>query len=431
MKTLPHYLLEVDDTDELGIVETSYVEYPATGLGVYLFSKEDEEVQPKLKTFSVEGFERMTSGVLMMPDTKYLKRDKEGNLYTVEFKSDTLKRALLKYIKAGFDDVVKLEHSVELWDKKFVAVEHWIIEDENTKSPIFGHSLADLGYNPKQIPAGTIMKTTYVQDEEFWNEFILSGKINGYSLGGLFEMKEVVVTEEEFKAPEIKALLNDLGIEGDNITLTAEDGTKLKFGATITIDEEVANGEYTIQGQSFRVVEGVLVDKVKGEFSDEVSLASVVDTPSTEPTETPSDETSEVVEPTTTETVEVPVEDELEVSEEDKDDENVTVSNENDEKEENSNTTHAITKEAVSNDRFEELLKRVESIETANKQKDTRIAELEAQLEEKDSKNKELKNKLGKQLPTNKTKLNSVKPTPNNVNTNKTKIRVGNRDILV
>jgi hypothetical protein len=32
---------------------------------------------------------------------------------------------------------------------------------------VLGLSLEDMGYNPQDIPVGTVMKSTYIQDEQF------------------------------------------------------------------------------------------------------------------------------------------------------------------------------------------------------------------------------------------------------------------------
>jgi hypothetical protein len=59
----------------------------------------------------------------MMPDTKYIRTDKEGNFYTVSFSKESLYNALVKYLKAGNADNVKIEHNGQLLEG-FVAIEH-------------------------------------------------------------------------------------------------------------------------------------------------------------------------------------------------------------------------------------------------------------------------------------------------------------------
>jgi len=131
----------------------------------------------------------MVSGVWFMPDTKYLRYDKVRGLYTVEFKREALKDALVKYLKNDFANNVKVEHEGQYLDG-FVSVEHWIYDEDNKVSPIFKHTLSDLGYEDEQVKLGTVFKTVYIQDEQFWNEEVMTGKVKGFSIGGLFTLEE-------------------------------------------------------------------------------------------------------------------------------------------------------------------------------------------------------------------------------------------------
>lgn len=213
---IPNYLMTTEDT-EANVFETSFVSAPATDRGFLMFSRDESAVNklaPKNQNFTIlkdenfkildkskvdsTEFQRMTSGVWMMPNTKYIRQTESGELYTVEFTAETLKAALLKYLKSGFANLVKSEHSGEYLDG-FVAMEHWIIEDENTLSPIFQLSLADLGYKASDIPKGTVMKTTFVADEQFWQEKILTGMVKGYSIGGLFNLTPLDAKQQSFR----------------------------------------------------------------------------------------------------------------------------------------------------------------------------------------------------------------------------------------
>lgn len=186
-----HFLMDTEEEDS-NIYETSFVESPATGFDFLKFS--NNEIKEHVKTLEFKKVEdkeykRMVSGVWFMPDTKYVRYSKEEGIYTVEFKRESLKNALIKYLKSDYANLVKVEHQGSYLEG-FVSMEHWIYEDENTKSPIFGLTLADLGYDKSQVKAGTVFKTVYVQDEQFWNDEILTGKVKGFSIGGLFSLEE-------------------------------------------------------------------------------------------------------------------------------------------------------------------------------------------------------------------------------------------------
>ena len=192
------------------------------------FNDESKKANLGFAKPEVEGRQRITSGVFMMPDTKYIRVDKDGNYYTVSFSKESLYNALVKYLKAGNADNVKVEHNGQLLEG-FVAIEHWVIRNEKTVSPVLGLSLKDMGYNPQDIPVGTVMKSTYIADEQFWNDMILTGKVTGYSLGGLFELTEFDFSNEVNKfygndiTERFKSAYGESFTNSNGIVLSIED----------------------------------------------------------------------------------------------------------------------------------------------------------------------------------------------------------------
>lgn len=205
---VPIYLLSVDEYGEEAVNETSFVSEPATGQSFLAFSNDKRKLAFKQIDKSGE-YKRITSGIWMLPDSPITRYDENDNEYRVMFTKESLEQALLKYLKADKSNVTLFEHSKPVSD--CIAIEHWIIKDKHTKSPVLNLSLEDLGYDPETIPEGTVMKSTYIKNEEFWNDFILTGKVSGYSIGGLFNlnkinpMKKVQKMSEEI-LDDIKAL---------------------------------------------------------------------------------------------------------------------------------------------------------------------------------------------------------------------------------
>ena len=249
---IPNYLMTTEDT-EANVFETSFVSAPATDRGFLMFSRDESAVNqlaPKNQNFTIlkeedfkildkskvdaTEFQRMTSGVWIMPDTKYIRQTESGELYTVEFTPETLKAALLKYLKAGYSNLVKLEHSGEYLDG-FVAMEHWIIDDESTLSPIFKLSITDLGYKASDIPKGTVMKTTYVVDEMFWQEKILTGMVKGYSIGGLFNLTPLDAKQQAFRKEGLPEVAKE---EEQKVEAVAEEFQTIEVKVEIEVCDE-------------------------------------------------------------------------------------------------------------------------------------------------------------------------------------------------
>ncbi len=240
IKELPNFIMDTEDEETI-INETSFVESPATGFNFLKFSKSDVK-EFKFSNLESKGHQRMASGLWFAPDTKYMRNS--GNMYyTVEFKKEDLKEALLKYLKSDFSNNVKVEHKGEYQDG-FISMEHWIYENENTLSPVFGLSVSDLGYDPSEIKVGSIFKTVFVESESFWNEQVLTEKVNGFSIGGLFNLKEEKKAFDQYfstiQATASEAIKEEvIEIKEEVIEVIAADSLSVVSAEASLLDEKV------------------------------------------------------------------------------------------------------------------------------------------------------------------------------------------------
>ena len=261
---LPNFLMTTESVED-NIFETTYTEDPAVERDFYFFNNQKDNV--KQQTFQIldsqsVDYERVTSGVWMMPDTKYLRQTEEGDFYTVEFTKEDLFEALKKHLKTGYRDNTQLEHNGNNL-VTFETLEYWVIKDENTLSPIYGLSLEDLGYNFEDIPVGTVMKTTYVSDEDFWNDYIMSGKVSGYSIGGLFTMKPDL--RDEVMETKQSSLFRSMGLAQKEGSLILNDDSVIDLKEDVKINNEVVkDGEYTTKlGFTLTIKDGQLIEYAK------------------------------------------------------------------------------------------------------------------------------------------------------------------------
>ena len=258
-REIPNYKMTVDEDDVENIFETSFVNAPATDRFFALFNK---QTKVQLKQ---DQSQRIVSGVWMMPDTKYYRND-GGYEYTVEIEREDLFKAYLKYLKNKKYETVKFEHQGQE-STDFPVLEHWVLTDYAQKSPTFGFSLEDLGHTNEEIPLGTIFKTVYVPSEEFWNDYILTGKYNGFSIGGVFDLK---------KTPEMSVLttqmFSSLGLKQNSFT-TEINGLSVEFKNDIC-QTPIMDGAYDLSfGFTIEVSKGAIVKfyktKKKEEMQDE------------------------------------------------------------------------------------------------------------------------------------------------------------------
>lgn len=185
------YDMEASDKDSF-VYETSLVSDPATGFEWLRFKKEDNTKISFKKVLDAENpKKRMISGLWFLPDTPLKRIDANGELYATKITREELFKAFENYLKRG-DRLFQFEHNgIPL--KGVIDVENWVYTEDNKLSPVYGLSLEDLGYDESKVPYGSVFKTVYIEDEEFWNEYIESGKLTGFSIGGLFNLKEAGV----------------------------------------------------------------------------------------------------------------------------------------------------------------------------------------------------------------------------------------------
>ena len=279
---LPNFQLSVGDVeDDENVYATSLVNDPATRMKVQVFSNKEREKEKELKDIqlkfaqmpSTNEYQRIISGVWMIPDTKYY-RNVEGFEFTVSFTKAELKKALLNYLKNDYSNYFDYEHNGQLIDN-LISIEHWIIESKDTRSPIMGYSLADLGYLSEEVKVGTVMKTVYVKDEQFFNELILTNKVTGFSIDGFFNLKEIdTMITEQFSN---KNMFQALGLDQISGTVITNDGNLSfnKNGITLN-DVKVTEGEYKTQlGFNIVIKKGAVVDFGFEEVQASVTVDSV------------------------------------------------------------------------------------------------------------------------------------------------------------
>lgn len=245
--------MKADGQGEL-IYETSFVQAPATEKNFLAFANEKQT--QTFKQLDNQGYERCVSGIWMTADTPILRLSTDGlSYYYVRFSKENLKEALLKHLKSGNGDNFQFEHNGSEVGG-CATVETWIIDSPDTKSPIYGFSLEDLGHNPKDIPIGTIFKTVFINNSEVWSR-IMSGELKGFSIGGTFGLDLIENVNQQFSKPE-KMTYNVQKhlVKGDVINYK---GKTYKFENERIMDE---NKAYTgkLQFENVGIYELIIMD---------------------------------------------------------------------------------------------------------------------------------------------------------------------------
>ena len=157
---------------------------------------------PSTKTkFNIDDEKRTIVGPAMVPDKMIPRVGMTGEMYSVFFTEETIRKISEKFLREKHTDKTNLEHTpINLSD--VYVIESWIIEDpENDKSSKFGF---------KNLPKGTWMVSMKVEDDTVWKS-VKQGNIKGFSVEGYFVEKLIFNKEDE----QVQTIINILNNTND------------------------------------------------------------------------------------------------------------------------------------------------------------------------------------------------------------------------
>jgi len=183
-----------EEQEESGIDAISIVESPAIESDFIALNSAE------IKLAEINKEKKILMGALLIPNKPIYRNGAEGEYY-IFFSKDTVVKASQMYLKNGYQNNSTLEHEKAL--SGLTLVESWIVEDDiQDKSRKYGLN----------VPVGTWMGSVKVNNDEVWKEYVLSGKVKGFSIEGYFadkmeKPKDEVVAEEILN--KIKSILTN------------------------------------------------------------------------------------------------------------------------------------------------------------------------------------------------------------------------------
>jgi len=173
MKT---YQAKYNPLTNKGVYGISLVENPAME-GLFVALSKDEKVEFK----TVDEEQRILMGLVLEPN-KPIYRNQNGEEFNIVFNEQTIKELSYGFFKNNSHSNSTIEHSL---DKKIQGVtftESWIVENStNDKSNNFGFS----------YPKGSWVAVMKVDSEEVWNDYVKTGKVQGFSIDAMLSLEEV------------------------------------------------------------------------------------------------------------------------------------------------------------------------------------------------------------------------------------------------
>lgn len=258
-----------------GVFAISLVKDPATTEHFIAMSN-----QEKLITMAkVDEEQRVVMGLVLQPNQLIPRYNEETQEeYNIVFSEETIKDLSQNFFKSNSQKNSKLEHDTPIEDITFV--ESWIVENsEIDKSANFGMS----------YPKGSWVATMKIDNDEIWNDYVKSGKVQGFSVDAFVDLQEINLKTEikmNKKQKSILTMLKEIVAGADAQDVAVElgsvksgdldiqfEGETLEVGTAVFVMQEeekvqLPDGDYTLEDESVLVVKDGVVDSM-GEATEE------------------------------------------------------------------------------------------------------------------------------------------------------------------
>lgn len=251
MNKLPLYKIKINPDSDKGVYAISLVDEPAIESNFFKLSKIPVEFQ-----FSADQDKGFLYGPLLIPD-KLIYRKIGDEEFNIVFDKETIEIIANKFNKHKLGDSLNFMHS----DKTVSGfmLENWIIEDStNDKSSKY----------VKNLPNGTWFSKIKIEDKSFWDKYIKSEELKGFSVEVNVDGLELMLNKNKNFTMEENELKNDL-----QLGATASDFTdKLEVEVTETVVEEKNTSEEVQENAEKSVEEQVndfltpVIEKYDGMF---------------------------------------------------------------------------------------------------------------------------------------------------------------------
>ena len=261
-----------------GMLRISLVDFPAVESDFQKFGK-----PVRVQMESEE--KRLILGVIMRANYPIYRIDERGEYYTM-FSADTIRSMTEKYLEENRQNRVNLMHAGE--EVRGVSMTQLFIKD-STKG------IVPKGF--EEIEDGSLFAEFHIHDEEIW-AWIKEGLLRGFSLEGLFVMKEAedFISEnmklnfEKMKETLKKIVSKFAQISTDKGILTCEGEVEVGKDVYLLHEDgeiaDVADGEYVAEDGRVIVVADSKVAEVREPAEPE--------TPNAEPANNAEENPSEV-----------------------------------------------------------------------------------------------------------------------------------------
>ena len=195
---LPLYMLEISDDplDDAEVQFVALVDRPAIQKNWNAFKNEQ-----KFQIISED--KHIISGCAMLADTPIFRSDANFGDYYVAFSKDTIVKIVQKYFKKGYQNNVNLMHDPNQIETGVTMFESFISDKTRGILPMKGF---------EDAPDGSWFVSMLVENDAVWQQ-VKEGKINGFSIEGIFNYTPKIPKEQQVMS-EIYKILEEVELGG-------------------------------------------------------------------------------------------------------------------------------------------------------------------------------------------------------------------------
>ena len=193
----------------------------------------------------IDKEQRILMGLVLQPNLPVY-RNQNGEEFNIVFNEDTIKNLSYHFFKANNQKNSTIEHEDKIEGVTFV--ESWIVED----SKIDKSAIHNFNY-----PVGSWVATMKVDSDEVWNDYVKTGKVQGFSVDAMLELKEVNLKSDINMSinEKILALLRRVDARVGGVPAEIEtEVVEVKMGSVKTAD-----GAMSFEYEGEELVAGVAV----------------------------------------------------------------------------------------------------------------------------------------------------------------------------
>ena len=222
-----------------GVYAVSLVESPAME-GLFIALNKQEEIQFK----EVDKEQRILMGLVLEPN-KPIYRNQNGEEFNIVFSEATIKDLSYNFFKQNNQKNSTIEHDTEQKIAGVTFVESWIVEDSKKDKS------ANFGFN---YPKGSWLATMKVDNDEIWNNYVKTGKVQGFSIDAMLSLKEVNLKSEVNMSDQILEETQKsnslLEILMSKLGLNKEEQVEVKLGSVKAKDGSI---DFEFEGEELEI----------------------------------------------------------------------------------------------------------------------------------------------------------------------------------